>query len=138
MMPYDQYGNGIDRPRMPRRREVSPTPAHAVALMILLMLAAIAAVWSMTRKPQSNNEAAKRGPRHDSMCVTYTYNGEAIRYYVMTDPDTQRQYIVNDRGGMCLREKRDTPYPETSEKYRNNTKDEETNDETQQRGTVVE
>ena len=138
MMPYDQYGNAVDRKKVKRYRERNLTPWKTVTAAVALVAITIGVLWAMTRKPQSNNEAAKRGPRHDSMCVTYTYNGEAIRYYVMTDPDTQRQYIVNDRGGMVLREKRDTPYPETSEKYRNGTKDEETNDETQQRGTVVE
>ena len=41
---------------------------------------------------------------HDSMTAVHTYDGETIRFYVMTDPDTGVQYIVNDRGGMCLRE----------------------------------
>ena len=40
---------------------------------------------------------------HDSMCVTYTYDGEMIRWYVMIDPDTGVQYLVNDRGGCCVR-----------------------------------
>lgn len=36
---------------------------------------------------------------HDSMAMTYTYDGEMIRWYVMIDPDSGVRYIVNDRGG---------------------------------------
>lgn len=42
---------------------------------------------------------------HDSLTVNYTYNGEAIRTYVMIDPDTNIQYLVNDRGGMVRRDR---------------------------------
>lgn len=47
-------------------------------------------------------EAAEKGPTHDSLGVTWTYDGEAIRWYVFTDPDTGVQYLVNDMGG-CVR-----------------------------------
>jgi hypothetical protein len=40
---------------------------------------------------------------HDSMCATTTYDGELIRWYVMVDPDYRIQYLVNDRGGCCVR-----------------------------------
>lgn len=43
-------------------------------------------------------------PTHDSLAPTYTYDGECIRWYVFTDPDTSIQYLVNDRGGCCVRE----------------------------------
>lgn len=41
---------------------------------------------------------------HDSLTINYTYDGEEIRTYVMIDPDTNIQYLVNDRGGMVRRE----------------------------------
>lgn len=40
---------------------------------------------------------------HDSLAPTHTYDGEVIRWYVLVDPDTQVQYLVNDRGGCCAR-----------------------------------
>ena len=40
---------------------------------------------------------------HDSLAPTCTYDGEVIRWYVLVDPDTQIQYLVNDRGGCCVR-----------------------------------
>ena len=139
-MPYDDFGRSIDYPKRKRYREKNPPPMVAVAVVVLIALVALLVAGFLTKKPKSNNEALKRGPTHDSMCVTYTYDGQAIRYYVMTDPDTQRQYIVNDRGGMCLREKRDTPYPETSEKYRGegSETESETREETQQNEEVTE
>lgn len=104
-MPYDEYGRAVDRKRY---RERNLTPWQTIAAAIVLILITIAVAWWFTRKPQSGNQALKTGPKHDSMCVTYTYDGQMIRYYVMTDPDTQRQYIVNDRGGMVLREPYET------------------------------
>lgn len=43
------------------------------------------------------------GPTHDSLGVTWTHDGEAIRWYVFEDPDTGTQYLVNDRGGCVER-----------------------------------
>ena len=40
---------------------------------------------------------------HDSLAPTYTYDGEIIRWYVLEDPDFGIQYLVNDRGGCCVR-----------------------------------
>lgn len=44
-------------------------------------------------------------PKHDSLGIVYTYNGEdPIRVYVFTDSDTGLQYLITDKGGVCLRE----------------------------------
>lgn len=48
-------------------------------------------------------ELPTRKITHDSMAVTYTYDGEMIRWYVLIDPDSGVQYVVNDRGGCCPR-----------------------------------
>lgn len=40
---------------------------------------------------------------HDSLTPTITHDGGAIRRYVLVDPDTEVQYLVNDRGGCCPR-----------------------------------
>lgn len=65
-------------------------------------------VWSAYRGSVAMDEAAEpqlpvHKVTHDSMCVTYTYDGETIRWYVMIDPDTSVQYVVNDRGGCTPR-----------------------------------
>lgn len=52
-------------------------------------------------------EASKHVITHDSLTAIHTYNGEIIRFYVMVDPDTGRQYLVGDNGSMCLREEAD-------------------------------
>ena len=105
---YDIYGN----PTSPQGRKSGGAASVALGLVVCaaIAVACLFFVFVANRaKPkadtkQQEQQAKPKGPTHDSMCVTYTYDGEAIRYYVMTDPDTQRQYIVNDRGGMCLRE----------------------------------
>lgn len=109
---YDFYGN----PTNPQRRRSGGPASVALGLVVCaaLAVACLFIVFVVNRaKPraetqQQEQQAKPKGPTHDSMTVTYTYDGEAIRYYVMTDPDTQRQYIVNDRGGMCLREPQKT------------------------------
>lgn len=40
---------------------------------------------------------------HDSLGISYTYNGEEVRWYVFTDPDTNVQYLFNDQGGVTPR-----------------------------------
>lgn len=78
----------------------------------LVCAAAILAVgwwaWSAYRGSVAMEEAEEpelpvHKVTHDSMCVTYTYDGEMIRWYVMIDPDTGVQYVVNDRGGCTPR-----------------------------------
>ena len=106
---YDFYGNPINQQR---RRSGGPASV-ALGLVVCAALAVaclfiVSVVNRAKPKAEEQQQAKPKGPTHDSMCVTYTYDGEAIRYYVMTDPDTQRQYIVNDRGGMCLREPHET------------------------------
>ena len=109
---YDFYGNPINPPR---RRSGPRSAVWGLVACAALIVACIFLTWAMHHaktkeeaKQQEATEQRPKGPTHDSMTVTYTYDGEAIRYYVMTDPDTQRQYIVNDRGGMCLREPHET------------------------------
>ena len=134
MMPYDEFGRPVER-RRTRYRERTMTPWQTVVAAIVLVTITIVVAWWCTKRPKAN-DTAKRGPTHDSMCVTYTYDGQMIRYYVMTDPDTQRQYIVNDRGGMCLRE----PYETRDEGMRSIRHDDGTveyisNDSSERQGT---
>lgn len=108
---YDFYGNPIS----PQRRRGGPASVVwglvACAMLVVACLIITFVVNRAKPKAETQQQAQQtkpKGPTHDSMTVTYTYDGEAIRYYVMTDPDTQRQYIVNDRGGMCLRQPQKT------------------------------
>lgn len=97
-----RYEYDVRRPT--RRHDDTGISSVAAALTCVLLFGVVAAVVAFLVR--NVNESATRQPRqtHDSMTVTHTYNGESIRYYVMTDPDTDVQYIVNDRGGMCVRE----------------------------------
>jgi hypothetical protein len=69
------------------------------------MFAGIAVMGHLLSEAQVADEAAvpEYKPTHDSMTYNLTYDGEMIRWYVMKDPDTQIEYLVNDRGGCCPR-----------------------------------
>lgn len=85
-------------PRSPRNRP----GGLAVAVLIIVLAAAFAvACWFGSRMhvPTESELRPDNMIRHDSLTVNYTYDGERIRWYVMTDPDTGVQYLVNDRGG---------------------------------------
>lgn len=92
-----------------------PTPRHdarrpnpvAVGIVILLVSSMVIFLLGLMAYRQTKEIASKPVVTHDSMTVIHTYDGQKIRFYVMTDPDTNIQYIVNDRGGMCVRERDD-------------------------------
>lgn len=89
----------------PTRRHDQKDPSGLLplfAVLILIILGSLA--WGVTHQPPTEAElrpAAKI--THDSLTSSYTYDGEVIRWYVLTDPDTQIQYLVNDRGGCTPR-----------------------------------
>ena len=75
-------------------------------LGVILVLAALALCLMIGQKLGPRSEAEQRPVAtitHDSLAPTYTYDGEVIRWYVLIDPDTSVQYLVNDRGGCCPR-----------------------------------
>lgn len=94
--------------RRPRRRLDEGTDL-AVGLFCFLMVLAIglAVCWGLSRAfPEADavdSEPETHAITHDSLAPTYTFDGEAIRWYVLVDPDTNVQYLVNDRGGCCAR-----------------------------------
>jgi len=93
---------GRPTPRSPKAR---PTSA-AVALVAMMLFAVLALVVSWALSHDLPTEAEQRPERvitHDSLAPTYTYDGEVIRWYVLIDPDTDVQYLVNDRGGCTPR-----------------------------------
>lgn len=97
-------GRGYGRPTS---REPEPRPGGlAVALVTLLLFAILGGSlwWGLAHELPTEAERRPTATiRHDSLAPTYTYDGEVIRWYVLVDPDTSVQYLVNDRGGTCPR-----------------------------------
>lgn len=106
---YDRYGRRIPTPRQDATSNINSNVVMAVVAMIIVAGFAVWAYMSQCAIADASKDAkeANRIMTHDSMTAVHTYDGETIRFYVMTDPDTNVQYIVNDRGGMCVREQRD-------------------------------
>lgn len=108
---YDKTGRRVPAPR----HDAVPSKDHTVAMTIVAIVLIMGfAVWAYLSQHDvieaSKSANVEHLITHDSMTAVHTYNGEAIRFYVMTDPDTGVEYIVNDRGGMCLRESSDALY----------------------------
>lgn len=102
MSSYGEY-----RPRKHRER-----PSAAAVVLLVCILGTILSVILLVSITQETSEPlpdeAPAPPvearvKHDSLAPIYTYNGEIIRTYVFTDPDSGVQYLVNDRGGMTPR-----------------------------------
>lgn len=103
-MPYDRFGNRVPAPR-DRPREAPGTGA-CVIVCLAVMAALVGIAWLGLRDTcPTDGETPKTATveRHDSMAYTRTHDGEVIRVYVVTDPDTQVQYVVSDRGGIAPR-----------------------------------
>lgn len=90
-----------------RRAVDRPDELHDQAVCLLgigfLGLCAWAGMALVSPVEKEETELPTHRVTHDSMCATTTYDGELIRWYVMMDPDYQIQYLVNDRGGCCVR-----------------------------------
>ena len=103
---YDKGGRRVPTPR----HDTVPSNGATIALVLVALVLIVGiGVWAWLGQMEVIRAAQKDAERqsllaHDSMCAVHTYDGETIRFYVMVDPDTQVQYIVNDRGGMCVRE----------------------------------
>ena len=92
----------------PRRRQKERPSAAAVVLLVCLIgaiLSTILLISITTQEPLPDEAPApvEATIKHDSLAPTYTYDGEIIRWYVFTDPDSGVQYRVNDRGGCTPR-----------------------------------
>lgn len=90
----------------PRTRPPREVPVGWItALLCLFIIGGVIASVAVLVK-QTNDAATASATvtkRHDSLGPTYTHDGEIIRWYVFVDPDTQVQYLVNDRGGCTPR-----------------------------------
>lgn len=84
----------------PEARGFPDDYAAAIICVLLVMFAGIAVMAHLVSGAQATDEAAvpEYKPTHDSMTYSLTCDGEMIRWYVMKDPDTQIEYLVNDRG----------------------------------------
>lgn len=91
--------------RYPPRRRPSDLAVAAVCVLAIgfLGLCAWAGMALVRPAEKEGTELPTHRVTHDSMCATTTYDGELIRWYVMVDPDYRIQYLVNDRGGCCVR-----------------------------------
>lgn len=102
---YDKNGRRVPAPR----HDAVPSNGSTVALVLVAIVLIVGIgvwAWLSQREVIEASKAAETEQliTHDSMTAVHTYNGETIRFYVMVDPDTGVQYVVNDRGGMCVRE----------------------------------
>lgn len=97
---YDEKGRRVPAPR----HDTIPSNGVLVGVCVAIVATIVAMAIALHVYRQETQRPVEHRVTHDSMCAIHTYDGETIRFYVMTDPDTQIQYIVNDRGGMCVRE----------------------------------
>lgn len=97
------YRSATGRADMPPRRV--PRTGCAVMIVLLLVATLCGIAWLCLRdKTPPETETYKSVQRHDSLTYTHTHDGkDTIRVYVVTDPDTQVQYVVSDNGGICPR-----------------------------------
>lgn len=91
----------------PRRDRWQGRPSDLAVVALIVILGVILAgsfLWGVTHElPTEADLRPTAKITHDSLGPTYTYDGEVIRWYVFVDPDTQEQYLVNDRGGCTPR-----------------------------------
>lgn len=76
-------------------------------LMLFVAGAVTYVLWHNYKANQAAHDEAMRRPTMDSMSYTYTSDGDMIKTYVVTDPDTGIQYVVTDHGGITPRLGRD-------------------------------
>lgn len=108
--------------RVPKSREDAKRPttvnSFLVALCAILFVACCCLAVANIRAASEASELTATVERQerkieqqrtdgtvgmDAMCGIHTTSGDIIRLYVMTDPDTGTQYVVSDKGGICIR-----------------------------------
>lgn len=100
---YGDWPRGYSRRYHDRR--ASDATIAVVCVLFICVMGFLAWLGMTLTQParQEESELPTHKVTHDSMTATNTYDGELIRWYVMTDPDYRIQYLVNDRGGCCVR-----------------------------------
>jgi hypothetical protein len=87
----------------PRNQKAYPTNVAVAVVSALLAAILIGSLLAGCHDMIPVATEADQRPTHDSMTYARTYDGELIRVYVVTDPDTGAQYVVSDRGGITPR-----------------------------------
>lgn len=103
---YDGYGRRVPSPRDDER----PSELGVTVVCIILIIAIAAALTYLAPKVKVPKAESAPNPYKTSDCMTLTYTDDEtdpIKVYVITDPDTNIQYIVSDHGGICRRETND-------------------------------
>lgn len=87
----------------PRRQKERPSAAAVVLLVCLIgailsviLLISITQEERTVKAGRSESKQVEAKIKHDSLCATYTYDGEVIRWYVFVDPDYGTQWLYND------------------------------------------
>lgn len=92
------------RPTPRGRQDVPSGATTALFCLFMFALLALSLWWGITHLMPAESDKPKEAiVKHDSLAPTYTHDGEIIRWYVFTDPDSSVQYLVNDRGGCTPR-----------------------------------
>jgi len=87
------------------RTDAEPKDLPPFSIVLLFVIVISVALGTTVHAVRTSRAQADESPTitHDSLAPTYTYDGEVIRWYVFVDPDTNVEYLVNDRGGCCPR-----------------------------------
>lgn len=94
---------------------LAATIVVAIVVYVLTLCVSIGRLCS--NGPTTSQESQSTSKRHDAMTCTYDNKGNRTNYYVMVDPDTGIQYVVNDKGGMCPRLRKDGTVFGTEQSY---------------------
>lgn len=82
----------------PRRQQRRPNDkATAFVCLLIIALLGLLTWWGLTSTmPTEAEQTQEHKITHDSLCATFTYDGEVVRWYVFVDPEYGTQWIYND------------------------------------------
>lgn len=82
----------------PTRRRDKKEPDGVIPIFVVLIIILLGSLaWGVTHQPPTEAELRPEHKiTHDSLCATYTYDGEVVRWYVFVDPEYGTQWIYND------------------------------------------
>ncbi len=94
----DEFGNYVYGMNAKGRQDSGANPWYWLALA-LLAVALVASLAVGIRTIRASGQVRKG----NAISTTHTSDGSEIRWYVLTDPGSQVQYLVNDLGGVTPR-----------------------------------
>ena len=84
----------------PTPREKRRLPSDRATIAFLLIVIAVLSFLIARGLAQGQTGKMQAGQEHkithDSLCATYTYDGEVVRWYVFVDPEYGTQWVYND------------------------------------------